>query len=193
MARFTKILPLLACGAAVLATGCKPTGSVKSPDDYIPFVAMALEGGSTAALVGENEAKAKGAFGACVATSVTGTAFSTTSDALVSYSPKTPQIPGVEVDVSDCLEFAPNDPEGKPVGDDLKALIDSWTGSVLQTVTFFLARLEAQNCKGYQAGLAAVAYIEAIKDPIIDEISNPDGKLSLAQVTINFGACDDEG
>lgn len=193
MARFTKILPLLACGAAVLVSGCKPSGNVKSPEDYIPFVAMALEGGATAALIGKSDAKAKGAFGACVATGVIGTAFSTAGDGLVGYATKNPQIPAVDVDVSDCLEFAPKEPDGKEIDDDLKALIDSWTASVLQTATFFLSKLETQNCKGYQAGLAAVAYVEAVKDPIIDEISNPDGSLSLPAVPINLAACGDEG
>ena len=187
--RKSKILAAALC-LSFLATACKPMGKVKSPEDYLPFVVMGLEAASTAAVFGQAEAKKQGAFGACVTTGVLGTAFSTASDAMIGYASDAPEIPAVEVDVSACLEFAPDPATGKEVSEEVRVLVDSWAGSVLKTTGFYLEKIKDTDCKGYQGGMAAVAYVEGVLDPIVDEIDNPDGKLSLPAVPINLAACE---
>lgn len=182
----------LAIGAvALLAAGCKPHGSVKSPEDYLPYVSMGLEAAGTAASIGHTEAKMKGAFAACVTTGVLESAFNTASDAVVGAATKAEQIPAVDVDVSVCLEYAPKEPSGQEVSDEVKDLIDSWAGTAIKQAKFFIDKLEATNCKGHKGGLAALAYVEQVLDPIVEEISEPDGKLSLPAVAIDLSACEE--
>lgn len=183
----------LAIGALmpILMAGCKPNGSVKSPEDYLPYVSMALEAAGTAASIGQTEARTKGAFAACVTTGVLESALNTASDAVVGSVTKNEQIPAVEVDVSVCLEFAPDPAEGKDVSEEVKALIDAWTDAVIKQASFFIDRLEGSNCKAYQGGTAAMIYVKQVMGPIVEEISEPDGKLSLPAVPINLAACEE--
>lgn len=190
MQRKTKILTAAALCLPLFSLGCKPTGHVKSPEDYLPFVVMGLEAASTAAVFGQSEAKKKGAFGACVTTGVLGSAFSTAADAMIGVAQDSPEVPAVEVDVSACLEFAPDPSTGKEVSEEVRVLVDSWAGSVLKTTLFYLERLQGTNCKGYQAGVSAVEYVEGVVDPIVNEIDSPDGKISIPAVPINLAACE---
>lgn len=183
----------LAIGALALSfsAGCKPMGKVKSPEDYLPYVSMALEAAGTAASIGQTEARSKRAFAACVTTGVLESAFNTASDAMIGAATKNEQIPAVEVDVSVCLEFAPKEPKGEDVSEEVKGLIDAWTDAAIKQAKFFIDKLEGTNCKGYQGGTAALAYVEQVLDPIVEEISQPDGKLSLPAVPLNLSVCEE--
>ncbi len=187
MQKSTRIL--LSVGL-LLSLGCKPSSGVKSPEDYLPYISMGLEAGATAALLGKNEAKAQSAFAACVTTGVLSSAFNTASDVVIGISTENPQIPAVDVDVSDCVEFAPHPvTEGKEIGDDVQEIIDLWAAAALTNAKFYILKLKGQNCKGYETGMAVLGYVEGLVEPIVAEISEPDGKLSLPAVPVNLAAC----
>jgi hypothetical protein len=187
----TKYLATTAFAALFLLAGCKPTGSVRSPEDYLPYVSMALEAAGTAASFGQAEAIRKRGFSACVTTGVLESAFDTASDAVVGAATKNEQIPAVDVDVSACLEFAPSEANGKELSDEVKDLIDAWASTSVKQARFFVEKLEGADCKGHQGGTAALNYVEQVLEPIVEEISEPDGKLTLPAVPIDLAACEE--
>ena len=169
--------------------GCKPIGHVRGPDDFLPFIAMALEAGATASGIGKVEAKRSGSFTGCVTTGVVSSALNTASEAVVEASKKNPTIPSVDVDVSDCLSLSPYEPSGKEIPEEVGDLVGLWAGAALNTSRFYAERLRSSNCEAYETVLSILTYVEGSVDPAANEISQPDGKLSIPAVKIDFSQC----
>jgi outer membrane biosynthesis protein TonB len=94
--------------------GCGPKKGTASPEDYFPLIQVALAGGETAAMIGHTEAIKAKSFGGCVAASTLITAFDGAGAVLAGKLSGKIIIPGVELDVSECLalrEAAPEEAE----------------------------------------------------------------------------------
>jgi len=72
---------------------------------------------------------------------------------------------------------------------DAAVLVEAIAGITLTAALYYANKLKTANCKKGVAALAAIHYVNGMIKPIADEIAEPDGKVSVPAVTIDFSEC----
>jgi hypothetical protein len=166
--------------------GCKPKKGTANPDDYYPLILVALEGGKTAAMIGRNEAIKAENFAGCVTSEVMIAATDAASATLAGKLGGKVVIPGLNVDLADCMPLNPKDPKGN---EDVGVIVEQVVGVALGLGSHYAAKLESQDCKKAKAALGAIAYLQGLVGPVADEISDPDGVFTVPATEIPLGEC----
>lgn len=174
-------------GSTFIVSGCQPRKGTANPEDYYPLIQVALAGGETAAMIGRNEAIKAENFGGCVAASVLTTAFDSANQALSGRLMDTLVVPGVSLDVSECLPLQSKEGKGNQ---DAAMLVDTLAGVTLAAASHYAAKLKVANCKKGTAALGAISYVGGMLKPIASEIENPDGKIEVPAVVIDLSECE---
>jgi hypothetical protein len=175
-------------GLTVGSVGCKPKKGTANPGDYFPLILVAMESGKTAAMIGRNEAIAKENFAGCVASEVLISATDAAGEALVGHLGGTVVIPGIDVDLSDCMPLNPKDPKGAK--ESVGMIVEQVVGVALGLGSHYAAQLETADCKKGKAALGAIAYLQGLVGPIAEEVTNPDGVFALPAMEIPLSACE---
>lgn len=72
---------------------------------------------------------------------------------------------------------------------DAAVLVETIAGVTLVAVLHYANKLKTANCKKGTVAMGAVHYVNGMIKPIADQIANPDGKISVAAVTVDFLDC----
>jgi len=178
-------------GLTIGSFGCKPKKGTANPDDYFPLILVAMESGKTAAMIGRNEAIDKKNFAGCVTSEVLISATDAAGEALMGHLGGTVTIPGIDVDLSDCMPLNPKDPKGAE--ESVGMIVEQVVGVALGLGSHYAAKLETSDCKKGKAALGAIAYLQGLVGPIADEVSNPDGVFTIPSVEVPLSACETAG
>lgn len=179
---------VLALLLATLGTGC---AGVKA---YLPIINASLQGGKGVVVATKDHVVSQEDLIGCYVTSSLISAMDITQQTVDSWvgSPDGDRvIPGVDIDIAACHAM---NPEVKPVvGPDVELRVNGLLKTVLPPVTSVLmAVLESNevNCRDLAIVKGVLAYLNGAAPAIISELANPDGKMALPAVTLEFGGCD---
>jgi hypothetical protein len=180
---------ILALIFALMAPGC---GTMKA---YLPIIDASIIGSKGITQATRDHMVSKEDVTGCYATSALITALGTskgTIDSWVTSSVGNRVIPAVEVDITAChalvkggIEPVVSEKANSKVQGILKAVMPSVTG-VLSAV---LASADV-TCRDLEITKGVLKYIENAAPVVVDELANPDGKMLLPEVVLNFEGCD---
>ena len=174
-------------GALGASTGCVPDKGTASPEDYFPMVIVGLELGKSGAMVARNEAIAKENFAGCVTADVLGEAFGGASEVLSGKLAGAVTIPGIDLDLTDCMAFNPNEPKSN---EEIGAIIEAVAGAALSVAEVYALKVASVNCRKGKVAMGAIAWIRTVVGPVAAEIENPDGNFTTPAYTIDLSACE---
>lgn len=217
MISFAKRLTAGVLVASLAVTGCLPGRGTANPEDYYGLIQRAIDGGRIAAMIARNEAIAKKDFNTCVASEVLAAALKSGRTALKGKISDQPVIPGFDLDLAECLELrasacgpeeapaaeptesaeteaAPSTPpetkvETTVMGVDVGVLVDTIVGVALTTVTHYATKLKETDCRKGAMAFAVIDFTDSMVDIIGDEITEPDGKVSVPAAEVDLSAC----
>jgi hypothetical protein len=72
---------------------------------------------------------------------------------------------------------------------DAAVLVEAIAGVTLTAALYYANKLKTANCKKGVAALSAIHYVNGMIKPIADEIAEPDGKVSVPAVIVDFAEC----
>lgn len=174
---------------SVFGFGCAPKRGTASPGDYYQSVQLALEGGRVAAMIGRNQALSEKNFAGCVASDVVASALKSGEGVLRGKLADEPQIPGFELDLSECLAL--RDEQLPPATtEETAALVQAVAGVALAAVHQYAEKLKASDCRKGVAVLAVEAYVAGMAVPVAAELAAPDGKFAIDAVFVDLASCE---
>ena len=103
MSRMAKSTLLVTLLLPLALGGCVPKKGTTSPEDYYPLIQVALGVGQTAAAIGRDQSIQDGNFELCVVSDVLSAAFGSAGEVLGGNISGQPVIPGIDLDLTDCL------------------------------------------------------------------------------------------
>jgi len=120
----------------------------------------------------------------CIATRTLGAVALSAADGLRSAADGNPHIPSVDVNVSQCLEKR-NVPRPAEVPADVGAVVAFATQAAAGAV-----RGLDLDCRTGEWVAATLSFIGSATGPILDEVSSPDGFVSVQGTGPNLAACE---
>lgn len=172
---------------ALLATfiiGCG--GTTK----YLPIVDASIEGAKGITSAGKALAVNDKNVPACYVTCALLTALNTSQGAVNGWlkGDNPPGvIPAVDVDLSECLALSEKPIEPILKGD-AQIIVTSLVGGILPAVDAVIrAVLGASevSCEDKAVADAVLRYVQNVAPAVVEELINPDGKLSVPEITLN--------
>ncbi len=158
----------------VAMVGCQqpPSGQ----EDPIPVVVSALASGSALAFVAEADAIRREDAVACWAWGSASFLAASAGKILASGGA---EFPSVDVDLSACHDLKPMP------GVDVSAQVEPIAHATLNSAQIVVAAYSAKwSCPLRSNVDAAMAYANGWVGPIVDEVTNPDGKLTVPAVAV---------
>jgi hypothetical protein len=180
--KFTIVLVL------AMVFGCVPKRGTASPEDYYAAVNLSLEGGRVAAMIGRNQALSEKNFAGCVVSDVLASALDSGQDALRGKLSEAPTIPAFELDLSECMAVRGDAlPPGR---EEIASLVEGISGVALAAARHYAVKLKAADCRKAGMVLAVGDYVAGMLEPLVDEITEPDGQFSAGVVAIDLASCE---
>lgn len=181
----TQILALALLSLTVAACGGKQRGS--GQQDALPIIAQSLESSAFVSDLVALQYIESDNWQGCLATRSLSELFRMVADAI-----NQPEVafPGVSLDLSKCLAI--NDRIDTTFEEDATAgMVIGLVGRALSTVQFFIKRMDdPDQCRSRTIAEATVTYLRDAVEPIVLEISNPDGMLVIPEVVIDYSNCE---
>lgn len=173
---------------ATLLSGC---GGMKA---YLPIIDATLVGGKGVVVASKDYTISKEDLAGCYITSALITAMDTskvTIDSWITISVGDRLIPSVDVDLSAC--YAMGDKIEPVIGEDANTKVQGLLKALMPTVTGVLGAVLESNdvtCRDLAIAKGVLKYIENAAPAIVEELADPDGKMSLPAVTLKLSGCD---
>lgn len=178
----------VALAATILTSGCAPKRGTASPEDYYSSARLSLEGGRVAAMIGRNQFLAEKNFTGCVASDVLASALASGEDVLRGKITDAPVIPAFDLDLTDCLALRGDD-AALPSEEEVSTLVESIAGVALIGARAYGVKLKVTDCSKGVVVLAVSDYVAGMVAPLVAELAEPDGKLSMDAVAIDLASC----
>jgi hypothetical protein len=183
MSQFGKFIAVV----ALMLSGCAPRRGTASPEDYYASAKLSLEGGRVAAMIGRNQSLAEKNFVGCVVGDVTAAALKSGQEALRGKLSESPVIPSFDLDLKDCMTL--RGAETLPADDEVAALVESVVGVSLLAARHYAEKLKGVDCRKGAAVIAVVDYVSRVAEPLMAELTEPDGVVSVGAVEIDLASC----
>ena len=181
----------LALIAGILIAGChkRPyvSDSSSSPTDPMPIVLAAISSGMELSYMAGELAKNKQDFTGCVVGHSMAAALATASEGLRGNI-KGGLIPAIEYDISACLPILKD--SGTPSKTDVPAMVKPLVSASLVGLRAVVNGYKGDmKCENRAWLLASLDYANGAVPGIISEISEPDGKLSIPETSVDLRGC----
>ena len=159
-----------------------------SAPKLIPIIDASLQGAQGVTAAGKTLSEAEGNLVACYVTSSFLTAFGTAQSSVKGWAGEDAAgvIPSVDIDLSSCLAL-----QEKPLEPVLEAkaviLVDALASGILPAIeSIVLSIMEGQeaSCQEKAVAQAVFTYAQAVKYPLVEELTAPDGKISLPEIAL---------
>lgn len=79
-------------------------------------------------------------------------------------------------------------PAAKP-SDEILEIVKGLVGVALHAASHYATKLQTTDCRKGTLALAAIVYVDGTVGPIVEEITTPDGKVSVPAVQVDLSAC----
>ena len=179
---------LMLIGTFILSACHKtpPAAGGAGADPTALIITGLSSGASISALTGAL-AYDKGDYVGCLVGSSLASALMTSAEAVATnMHQEGGSLPSIDVDVSTCLELAPEEVEAVEVPASVEPLVSTALSSVKSLLLAYGSSMECQPLAWSQG---AVTYVEGIFTAVLSEIEEPDGVISVPSVSVD--ACTD--
>lgn len=172
---------------AALLIGCGST------TQYLPIIDASIDGAKGVTQSGKAIALHKEDVAGCYITCALLTALDTAQGAVDGWlKGEDPPgvIPAVDIDLSECISLIGHPPEPILKGD-ARVIVTATVGGILPAIDAVIrAILTASevSCEERAVADAVLRYVQSVAPAVVDELSNPDGVLTVPEVV--FNSCD---
>lgn len=179
---------LMVLGTFVLSSCAKKPLPNPQSQDPIPVVLISLESASSISAVTAQFAQQSGDYVGCVTGHSLAAALTTARDG-VAGNIEGGLLPGVDLDVSTCLDLAESQPESGDVPALVQPLVDVGLQTVITVLDIYGDRIECTALLWSKAGLE---YAGQVVGAAVTEIEDPDGQVVLKEIIVDLDACEED-